>query len=58
MHELEPWSARPHGVTLEVATGSPPRTDIFLYRLADGAVIRLTADGAVNGTPTFWPAPR
>lgn len=39
-------------------TGTPPRTDIFLYRLADGAVIRLTADGAVNETPTFWPAPR
>jgi hypothetical protein len=43
--------------TKRLRTGTP-RTDTFLLHVDDGAVIRLTADGAVNETPSFWPAPR
>jgi len=53
------WSADGRYLLLSktVRGGSPGRQDVFLLRLEDGAMTRLTADVARNGTPAFWPVP-
>ena len=31
------------------------RRDILLFRFADRALVRVTADARVNESPSFWP---
>lgn len=52
------WSADGRTLLVEkrLRSGSSPRSDIYLLHLDDGSVVRLTADGAVNHTPAFWPS--
>ena len=50
------WSADGKLLLFAQGVGSPTssRTDLFLLRVEDGAITRLTADGVFNSTPTFW----
>lgn len=47
------WS-QDGGLLLFTKETGPGRTDIFLLRVANGTVVRLTADAARKTTPTFW----
>jgi len=50
---LQDWSSDGSLLLFTRDTGAD-RSDIFLLRVADGVVVRVTADGARNTTPTFW----
>lgn len=55
LSNVRPWDWSPDGqLLLFTKQTGPDRTDIFLLRPEDGAVVRLTADGAWNSSPTFW----
>lgn len=50
-----PWDWSPDGgLLLFTKNTGPERTDVFLFRVEDRTVVRLTADGARNLTPAFW----
>jgi hypothetical protein len=54
---LHDWSADGELLlfTKNVRSSSPGRQDIYLLRIRDGTVIRLTAAAGMHWTPAFWP---
>jgi Tol biopolymer transport system component len=54
---LHDWSADGELLlfTKNVRSSTPGRQDIYLLRLRDGTVIRLTAAAGMHWTPAFWP---
>ena len=49
------WSADGTMLLLTMDRRSGARRDILLFRFADRALVRVTADARVNESPGFWP---